>query len=89
MAENGAFKLTYATMYDPPPELHTRFEEEVAKIRANLGQEYAMLIDGQDVQVGDKFENRSPIDTDILLGVFQRATADEARPAMESSRRAA
>ena len=89
MAETGAFKLTYATMYDPPPELHTRFEEEVAKIRGNLGQEYAMLIDGQDVLTKDKFENRSPINTENLLGIFQRANAEEASAAMESSQRAA
>jgi len=43
---DAKFKLTYATMFNPPPELHTRFEEEVAKIRANLGQDYAMIING-------------------------------------------
>ncbi len=89
MAETSAFKLTYATMYDPPPELHTRFEEEVAKIRGNLGQEYSMLIDGKDVLAKDKFENRSPINTGNLLGIFQRANAEEASAAMESSQRAA
>ena len=73
MAETSAFKLTYATMYDPPPELHTRFEEEVAKIRGNLGQEYSMLIDGKDVLAKDKFENRSPINTGNLLGKIGRA----------------
>ena len=37
------FKLTYATMFNPPEELHTRFEEALAKIKANLGQEVYML----------------------------------------------
>ena len=27
MTESSAFKLTYATMFNPPEELHTRFEE--------------------------------------------------------------
>ena len=31
MATAEKFRLTYSTMYDPPAELHTRFEEEVAK----------------------------------------------------------
>lgn len=89
MADNGAFKLTYATMYDPPPELHTRFEAEVSKIRANLGQEYGLLIDGQDVLAEEKFENRSPINTDNVLGLFQRASTQQAQSAMQAARRAA
>ncbi len=61
---DAEFRLTYATMYDPPSELHTHFEEEVTKIKANLGQDYAMIIDGKDVTSDEKFENRSPINTD-------------------------
>lgn len=85
---DATFKLTYATMYDPPPELHSRFEEEVAKIRANLGQEYAMIIDGQDVYTEQKSEDRSPIDTDMLLGTFQMADAAIAEKAMQAARNA-
>ena len=89
MATAEKFKLTYATMYDPPAELHTRFEEEVAKIKANLGQEYGMIVDGKDLLVDEKFENYSPIDTDMLLGIFQRASAEEASRVMEAARRGA
>jgi 1-pyrroline-5-carboxylate dehydrogenase len=85
---DAKFRLTYATMYDPPPELHTRFEEEVTKIRANLGQDYAMIIDGKDVYSDDKSENRSPIDTDMLLGTFQLATNAQAESAMQAARKA-
>ena len=35
MAEN--FKLTYATMFNPPEELHTRYEEALAKVKAGPG----------------------------------------------------
>jgi len=31
-----AFKLTYSTMFDPPAELHARFDAAVAELRANL-----------------------------------------------------
>ena len=48
MGENK-FRLTYATMYNPPEELHTNFEAEVNKIKANLGREFPMYINGQDV----------------------------------------
>ena len=68
------FKLTYATMFNPPEELHTRFEEALAKIRANLGQEYGMIINGKDRFAEEKFENRSPTNTNVVLGVFQKGT---------------
>ena len=42
------FKLTYATMFNPPEELHTRFEEALGEVRANLGKEYGMLISGKE-----------------------------------------
>ena len=51
------FKLTYATMFNPPEELHTRFDEALTKIKANLGKEHGMLINNKDVFVDEKFED--------------------------------
>ncbi|MCH7480946.1 MAG: aldehyde dehydrogenase family protein, partial [Chloroflexi bacterium] len=82
------FKLTYATMYDPPDELHTRFEAEVAKLRANLGVEYGMLINGKDHYTDEKFEDRSPIDTEMILGVFQKGGSADAQLALAAARQA-
>ena len=86
MAES--FKLTYATMFNPPEELHTRFEDSLAKVKANLGKEYAMLIDGKDRFAAEKFEDRSPINTDMVLGVFQKGTEQDAHDALAAARRA-
>ncbi|HKJ26169.1 MAG TPA: aldehyde dehydrogenase family protein [Anaerolineales bacterium] len=83
------FRLTYATMFNPPDELHTNFEAEVAKIKNNLGREFPMLIDGQDVFADEKFDDRSPINTDMVLGVFQKGNADHAEAALQAARRAA
>ena len=33
-----AFKLTYATMFNPPEELHTRFDEALVKVKAGLAK---------------------------------------------------
>ena len=82
------FKLTYATMFNPPEELHTRFEEALAKIRANLGQEFGMIINGKDRFSEEKFENRSPTNTDVVLGVFQKGTAKDAQDALAAARKA-
>ena len=45
-----AFKLTYATMFNPPETLHKGFDKAVAQLKANLGKEYSMIIDGKDFQ---------------------------------------
>jgi len=55
------FKLTYSTMFDPPPELHEGFERALAVIRANLGGEHPMLIGGRDVRAPRQFAVHSPI----------------------------
>ncbi len=82
------FKLTYATMFDPPPELHTRFDEALAKVKAGLGKEYGLLIDGKDVFTVEKLEDRTPIDTGMLLAVVQKGGVKEAQDALAAARRA-
>jgi 1-pyrroline-5-carboxylate dehydrogenase len=86
MAE--AFKLTYATMFNPPEELHTRFEEALVKTRAKLGKEYGMIINGQERFAEQKFEDRSPANTDVVLGVFQKGSAKDAQDALAAARKA-
>jgi 1-pyrroline-5-carboxylate dehydrogenase len=82
------FKLTYATMFNPPPELHTRFDEALADVKSNLGVEYGMFINGQERFAEQKFNDRAPSDTDIVLGVFQKGTAQDAHAALAAARQA-
>jgi len=88
MSTTSDFKLTYSTMFDPPPALHQRFELSLAKIKANLGREHAMLIAGRDRASKDKFEVRSPINRDWLLGMFQRGGAEDVEAAVVAARAA-
>ena len=74
MAAKSSFRLTYATMFDPPEELHTRFEETLAQMKRNLGQEHGMLIAGEDYFAAEKFPSHSPSNTDVVLGLFQKGT---------------
>lgn len=62
------FRLTYSTMFDPPAELHDRFEAAVGKMRGELGGTYGHFIDGADVTAGSVVADVSPIDTDLVLG---------------------
>jgi 1-pyrroline-5-carboxylate dehydrogenase len=82
------FKLTYATMFNPPEEMHTRYDEAIARTRSRLGQEYTMIIDGKEVFADEKFEDRSPINTDTVLAVMQKGDAIYAQRALSAARKA-
>jgi 1-pyrroline-5-carboxylate dehydrogenase len=84
----AAFKLTYATMHDPPELLHTRYDTALAKLKGELGREHDMIIDGKDAKAQEKFEDRSPINQDWLLGIFQKGSAADAQAALAAARRA-
>jgi 1-pyrroline-5-carboxylate dehydrogenase len=86
MAEQ--FKLTYATMFNPPEELHTRYEAALAKIKAGLGAEYGMIIDGKDVFADEKFNDVTPINTNVVLAVMQKGDERHAHQALAAARKA-
>lgn len=88
MTTNAPFKLTYATMFNPPEELHTRFDAALARVKASLGREYAMIINGQERFAVEKFEDRSPANTDLVLGIFQKGTAADGQDALAAARAA-
>lgn len=82
------FKLTYATMFNPPEELHTRFDEALTKVKARLGHEYGMIVDGKERFTQEKFEDRSPANNEVVLGIFQKGDADDAQAALSAARKA-
>jgi 1-pyrroline-5-carboxylate dehydrogenase len=83
-----AFKLTYSTMFDPPAELHERFDAAVERIRGGLGATHAHFIDGTDVSGAALVEDRSPINTDWLLGSFPEALPEHVDLAVAAASRA-
>ncbi len=89
MASDQSFKLTYATMFNPPEALHQQYDAALAKVKSELGKDIPMLIDGRDVFADDKFENRFPADTEVLLGTFQKGNAGHANAALAAARKAA
>ncbi len=86
MAEK--FKLTYATMYNPPEELHEKFDQAIASTKKNLGKEYAMLIGGKEIFADEKFEDRTPINTDLVLAVMQKGNEHTAHEALKAAKEA-
>ena len=82
------FRLTYSTMFDPPPALHERFDAALAAVRARMGGTYPMWIGGAAREGEATFEVRSPIDRDWLLGHFARGTRGDADAAIAAARAA-
>ena len=82
------YKLTYSTMFNPPPELHTQFEAALEQVHGGFGKTHGHFIDGQDRAAQVTHEKRSPIDSGWLLGQFPDATAAEIDAAMSAARRA-
>ena len=72
-----SFRLTYATMFNPPEALHERFEKALATMRGRLGKTHAMFIGGKDVPATATEERASPIDSQIKTGRFPHANAKE------------
>lgn len=88
MPSNNPFKLTYATMFNPPEELHERFEAALAETKSELGKEYDMIIDGQNRKAAATFEDHSPINTEWVLGRFQKGGTQDAVDAIAAARKA-
>lgn len=80
-----SFKLTYATMFNPPEALHEGFEQALAKVLAGLGARHPHFIDGADVPADRSMTLRSPIDQDRVLGEFAVAGSGEADAALRAA----
>jgi acyl-CoA reductase-like NAD-dependent aldehyde dehydrogenase len=83
-----SFKLTYSTMFDPPAELHARFEQALAHAHGALGREHSMWIGGRPVARAQRYEVRSPIDREMLIGTFALGDAGDAALAVAAARAA-
>jgi 1-pyrroline-5-carboxylate dehydrogenase len=82
------FRLTYATMFDPPAEMHERFDAALARVRARLGTRHDLFLDGADVAAGQYARRTSPIDESLVLGDFAVASESHVALAMDAANRA-
>ncbi len=81
-------KITYVTLL-ADPSIHPKYEAALKQIEADLGKHHPMFVDGRKITANDgEFDVRSPLDTKILLGYFQKGTSQHARKAIESGKAA-
>src|SRR5690349_11517878 len=75
-------KMTYVTLL-ADESIHPKYEAALKEVERDFGKHYQMFIGGKPTSSGAEFELRSPIDTGILLGFFQKGTAEFARKAID------
>jgi 1-pyrroline-5-carboxylate dehydrogenase len=81
-------KITYATLRADNEELHTLYEAGLDKARAGLGAHHRNFIAGRERDGEGRFEVRSPIDRDIVLGTFASGSRQDVVDAIAAARAA-
>ena len=82
-------KITYATMTaDRMEDLHRELDAAIERVKGAFGRSYPMVIGGREVRASAEFDDRSPIDTRMLLGRFQSGGRQEVRDAIAAARAA-
>jgi acyl-CoA reductase-like NAD-dependent aldehyde dehydrogenase len=80
-----SFKLTYATMFDPPEELHQRFEAAMARVSGSLGRRHPLYVNGEDRATAEMLRKTNPANNQQLLGEFAAATRADADAALQAA----
>jgi 1-pyrroline-5-carboxylate dehydrogenase len=83
-------KVTYATMSgDQMSDLHRELDAAIERVKAGFGQSHPMFVNGRAVEGdGAVIDDRSPIDTRILIGRFASATRPQVQEAIAAARAA-
>src|SRR4029453_5900246 len=81
-------RVTYATLAAGQTEEFSRkYDAAVDGVKSSLGGSHGHRIDGSEVKGGTELEDRSPIDTRLLLGRFAPGTPADVDRAVASARR--
>lgn len=79
-------KITYATMSDDDPALVAAFEEGLSSAASQIGQTHPLLIDGEHRYTEDKYVERSPIDSELVVGIYSQASDEDVDAAVAAAR---
>jgi 1-pyrroline-5-carboxylate dehydrogenase len=81
-------KITYATLSADNEELQSAFDAAVERVRGELGRSYPMIIGAEERFGSEEFEDRSPIDREILVARFPIGTRHDVVDAIADARAA-
>jgi 1-pyrroline-5-carboxylate dehydrogenase len=83
-----SFKLTYATMFEPPEALHASFEAALGRARERLGGRYGLYIAGEERGAERYFTRANPANTAETLGEFAAAAPADVDAALTAAAQA-
>lgn len=70
------------------PENRRVMEQALQHVKQTLGREYPLVIAGEDVTTSDKTKSFNPSHPQEVIGIFQKATVDMAKRAVEAANEA-
>lgn len=78
-------RVTYVTLL-ADESIHPKYEAALKEVEHDFGKHHPMFINGRSVLAGGgEFEVRSPVDSSLVLGYFQKGTSEFARKALETA----
>lgn len=84
-----ATKITYTSTAGDLDDFHRLFDEALGRVRAAAGASYPNMIGGEPIAgAGEPLDDRSPIDTSLLLGRFAAAGPAEVDLAVRRAKEA-
>jgi 1-pyrroline-5-carboxylate dehydrogenase len=82
-------KITYATMSgERLADLHRELDRAIETVARAFGKRHPMIVGGREIYATSEFDDRSPIDTRVLLGTFQQGGREQVREAIAAARAA-
>ncbi len=88
MATTPRMKITYATLSADNEELQSAFDAALERARADLGRTYPMIVGGEERTSAETFEDRSPIDREVVIARFPVGTRQDVQDAVDAARAA-
>jgi 1-pyrroline-5-carboxylate dehydrogenase len=88
MATTPTMKITYSTLSADNEELQSAFEAALQRAREDLGKTYPMIIGGEERLTDETFEDRSPIDREMVVARFPVGGRQDVRDAVAAARAA-
>ena len=79
----ASFKITYSTLGANQEAFNAAFDEALAAVHATLGTTHGQFLGGREVMSAATFDDRSPIDPNVLIGRFAVGTRADVDQAIE------
>src|SRR3984885_10948631 len=70
------------------PENRKSMEDALRRVKEMFGREYPLVIDGKKITTTDKIKSINPSHPEEVIGVFQKASVEMAKQAVEAADRA-